>query len=63
MNTYDYATDAESGEIEAESVQEAYDEIRSEITRKMINDGASLWVEPSDPDSNEPRLTLGLNAE
>lgn len=63
MNTYDYATDAEQGEIEAETVQEAYAKLRQKLTRAMIEDGATLWVENADQDSTEPRLTLGKNAE
>lgn len=63
MNTYDYATDAEMGEIEANTVQEAYAKLRKKITAAMIEDGATLWVENADDDSTEPRLTLGLNAE
>lgn len=63
LNTYDYATDAESGEVEAVSVQAAYAELRAKITDAMIEDGATLWVEPADDASNEPRLTLGKNAE
>lgn len=63
INTYDYATDSEQGEIEAESVEAAYAQLRSKITPAMIEDGATLWVEPQDPDSTEDRLTLGQNAE
>jgi len=62
-NTYDYATDAEMGEIEAQTVEQAYAKLRHKITDRMIEDGASLWVENSDPDSKEPRLTLGENAD
>ncbi len=62
-NTYDYATDAERGEIEAATVEAAYALLRRKITPAMIEDGATLWVEPSDPSSNEGRLTLGINAE
>jgi hypothetical protein len=63
MNTYSYATDADMGKIQAETVAEAYAKIRNTITDAMIEDGATLWVENSDDDSTEPRLTLGLNAE
>lgn len=63
MNTYDYATDAEMGEIEADTVQEAYAMLRKKLTPAMIADGATLWVENADDESTEPRLTLGLNAD
>lgn len=63
MKTYDYATDAEMGEIEAGTVQAAYAKLRRKLTADMIEDGATLWVENADPDSGEPRLTLGKNAE
>ena len=66
MKTYKYATDADQGEINARSIQEAYAKIRAEITDAMIEDGATLWVEPKDDESDESdesRLTLGINAD
>lgn len=56
--TYDYATDAESGEVEAHSLREAYAICRAWITPAMIADGATLWVE-----GDEGRFTLGINAD
>ena len=54
MNAYTYATDSTSGTIKADSLQAAYDSIRSKITDEMIADGATLWV--ADEDGN--RLTM-----
>jgi hypothetical protein len=49
VKTYDYCTDAESGEVEADSLQEALDEVKP--TAREIADGAFAWVE--DPDTGE----------
>ena len=54
-----YATDAEMGEIRADTLEAAYNQLRAKITDAMIEDGATLWVESEDGD----RLTLGQNAE
>lgn len=59
MNTYKFATDAESGSVSAESLKAAYAKLRSKITQAMIDDGATLWVE----DANGDRLTMGRNAK
>jgi len=56
---YKYATDAEIGTVQADSLQTAYDALRSTITDEMIEDGATLWVE----DETGNRLTMGENAE
>ena len=58
MNTYRYATDAETGTVSADSLECAYDAKRAEITDAMIEDGATLWVE-----GNEGRITMGVYAE
>ena len=60
MNTYSYATDSTSGSVEAESLQAAYDSLRSKVTDEMIEDGATLWVESDDTGE---RITLGLDGE
>lgn len=52
---YDYATDGESGEVEASSLEDAYNTLRAKITRAQIEDGATLWVE--DPTTGE-RMTM-----
>lgn len=44
MNQYSYATDSSSGQIEAESLAEAFSRLRDRITDEMIQDGATLWV-------------------
>ena len=44
MNQYSYATDAEFGKIEAESLDDAFFTLRERITDEMIQDGATLWV-------------------
>jgi hypothetical protein len=59
MNTYSYATDSTSGTFKAESLQAAYDDLRSKITDEMIEDGATLWVE----DESGERITLGIDGE
>ncbi len=59
MNTYKYATDADSGEIQSETLALAYATLRAQITGEMIEDGATLWVESEDGD----RLTMGINAD
>ena len=56
MNTYKYATDAEMGEIKADTLEAAYDHLRAKIASSMIEDGATLWVEGEDGD----RLTLAI---
>lgn len=53
-----FASDAMSGTIEAASLEDAYDALRSKITEEMINDGATLWVESP----SGRRLTMGDNA-
>jgi hypothetical protein len=60
MNDYTYATDAEAGIVNAESLADAYDTLRSRITQEMIEDGATLWVE--DIETGE-RITLGRDGE
>jgi len=57
--SYKYATDAEIGTVQADSLQTAYDALRSKITDEMIEDGATLWVE----DKSGNRLTMGETAE
>ena len=59
MNKYTFATDSTSGKINADSLQDAYDAKRTEITDKMIEDGATLWVE----DNHGDRITMGIDAE
>ena len=59
MSTYKYATDADMGEIKADTLGAAYNQLSATITDAMIEDGATLWVEDEDGD----RLTLGQNAE
>jgi hypothetical protein len=59
MSTYSYATDSTSGTVKAESLQAAYDDLRSNITNAMIEDGATLWVE----DESGERITLGIDGE
>ena len=54
-----YATDAEMGEIKADTLDAAYDQLRAKITDKMIEDGATLWVE----DASGARLTMGENRD
>jgi hypothetical protein len=49
-----YATDSESGTIEANSLEEAFAALRAGITDKMIADGATLWVE----DGSGQRITM-----
>lgn len=48
MNKYSYATDSESGQIEAESLADAFSILRERITDEMIQDGATLWVAERD---------------
>ena len=57
MNTYSYATDSSSGTVIASSLEAAYDNLRAKITDKMIEAGATLWVE----DAAGERLTLGID--
>ena len=54
-----FATDAMSGTIEAASLKDAYDALRTQITDEMIDDGATLWVESP----SGRRLTMGDNAD
>lgn len=60
VRVFDYATDGESGEVEASTLEEAYQTIRAEITEAQVKDGATLWVE--DPKTGE-RLTMGVDGE
>lgn len=59
MNTYSYATDSGSGTVDADSLEEAYDDLREEISDAMIEDGAKLWVE----DADGVRLTMGIDRD
>lgn len=49
MKTYNYCTDSESGEVEADSLQEALEQVQPKPAQ--IADGAFAWVE--DPDTGE----------
>ena len=53
MTTYDYKTDAVSGEVEAATLDAALKRVVSDeqITDKLIGDGAWAWVE--DPATGE----------
>lgn len=55
MKTYDYKTDAESGEVEADSLIEAVEKMRSEarLTPRAIADGGWGWVEDPDTGARE----------
>jgi len=48
MNQYSYVTDAESGKIKADSLDDAFYTLRDRITDEMIQDGATLWVSEED---------------
>lgn len=41
---YLYATDSAAGQIEAESLADAFSILRERITDEMIQGGATLWV-------------------
>ena len=55
LSEYDYATDAITGTVMADSVESAYAICREKITDEMIEDGATLWVESKD---GGDRITL-----
>lgn len=47
MSQFTYATDSGSGSVEAASLEDAYQALRSKITDAQVADGATLWVEDS----------------
>jgi hypothetical protein len=55
MKIYKFSTDSESGTVQAESLQAAYDSLLATITVEMIEDGATLWVEDT---ITRDRITL-----
>lgn len=57
--SYRYATDSETGTIQAASLDAAYAALRGKITDAMIEDGAAMWVEGDD----EGRLTMGVDRD
>ena len=56
MSRFTYATDSGSGTVEAESLDDAYQALRSKITDAQVDDGATLWVEDS---ATGERMTMG----
>lgn len=53
--TYRYATDSQTGTIEAASLEAAFETLSARITDAMIADGATLWVED---ETTGERVTL-----
>ena len=56
MSQFTYATDSGSGTVEAASLKDAYQALRSKITDDQVADGATLWVEDS---RTGERITIG----
>lgn len=48
LRSYDYATDSESGTVQARTLQAAYDSLRAKIADEQVRDGATLSVAERD---------------
>jgi hypothetical protein len=57
MNSYKYATDSETGTVNAANLDAAYAALRAKITDAMIEDSATLWVESATGE----RITMGID--
>lgn len=59
QHVFAFATDSQVGEIAANSIEDAYAQLRDRITPAMIADGATLWVE----DESGNRITMGIDRD